>query len=101
VKDGINANVLARGFSKIKAGRGEAAPIIDRIRRYLYRQTKQEYRPLGKLQAATSDFNLKQGLNLERLGQPNVEQHLLIAAPLMASSRAKRIGAGNLIPGSG
>jgi hypothetical protein len=86
---GINANVLARRFSEIEAGSGGAAtwderavysrrlsgsavlrtrgcvaPIIDGIQQYC-RQTKQKYRRLGKLQAATADFGLKQGFNLE------------------------------------
>ena len=37
-------------------------------------------------------FQLKTRFNLERLGQPNVDQNLLIAAHSRASSRAKGIG---------
>ena len=65
----------------------------------VYRPTT--YRQLGKLQAAKADFGLKEGFNLERLGQPNVELNLLIAAHLMVSSRAKYSVLTDLIPGSG
>ena len=56
---------------------------------------------LGKLQAATADFVFKPDFNLERFGQPNIEQNSRFTAQLMASSRAVRIGPDNLIPGSG
>ena len=60
-----------------------------------------KYRQLGKLQTATADFDFKPGLNLERLGQPNVEPHSHFAAHSVALPRAKHIGPGNLTPESG
>merc|ERR1712086_982204 len=57
---------------------------------------------LGKLQAATADFVFKPDFNLERFGQPNIEQNSrFTTAQLMASLRAVRIGSENLIPESG
>ena len=56
---------------------------------------------LGTLQAATADFNFKPGFNLERCGQPNIRPNSRFALQSMASSRAERIGPGDLMPGSG
>ena len=58
-------------------------------------------RRLGKLQAATTDFDYKPGFNLERCELPNIKPNLRFAARLMALSRAERIGPGDLMPGSG
>ena len=44
--------------------------------------------------------DLKQGFNLERLEQPNVEQKSLIAARSRALRRSKRIDTGVLVPES-
>ena len=60
------------------------------------RQTKQKYRRLGNLQAATTYFDLKQGCDLEKVDQPNLEQDLVIVIWLRALQRVKRIGPGNL-----
>ena len=87
------------GFTALH--RGRVTPIIDGIQQYFRRHIEHKYRRLGKPQAATADFNLKPGINVERLEQPNLEQESLIVVHSMASPRAKHIGPGNLIPRSG
>ena len=60
-----------------------------------------KYRQPDKLQAATPYYDYKQGFNLERLGEPNIEPTSRFDVQYMASPRAKRIGSGDLMRGSG
>ena len=73
--NGIDTNILTRRFHDIEASsngdatwdkwqlsgvatlrRGRAVPIIVDTRQYLRRQTKEDYRRLGKLHLATAEF---------------------------------------------
>jgi hypothetical protein len=55
----------------------------------------------GQATGAIADFDFKPGYNLVRFGQLNIEPNSRFTAQSMALSRAKRIGAGDLIQRSG